>query len=139
MRGALGVKRIVLGETSSTVPVTSPAGPFNAIREPISVAAPSGSLKIEAKGNADRMTQEAEAYKAEVIALATGDAARFMSVYKEYTQAKSVTRKRIYLETMEGILSGMNKIILDDKAGSGVVPYLPLPEIQARRSGGDGQ
>lgn len=93
----------------------------------------------EAKGNADRMIQEAEAYKAEVIALATGDAARFLSVYKEYTQAKSVTRKRMYLETMEGILSGMNKIILDDKAGSGVVPYLPLPEIQARRSGGDGQ
>lgn len=93
----------------------------------------------EAKGNADRMRQEAEAYKAQVIALATGDAARFLSVYQEYVLAKSVTRKRMYLETMEEIFSGMNKIILDDAAGSGVVPYLPLPEIQARRSGGDGQ
>lgn len=56
-----------------------------------------------------------------------------MSVYNEYAQAKDVTRKRMYLETMEGILGGMNKIILDDQAGSGVVPYLPLPEINARR------
>lgn len=91
------------------------------------------SIIPEARGEAERLIQGAEAYKAEVIATSAGEAARFMSVYTEYAQAKDVTRKRIYLETMEGILAGMNKIILDDKAGSGVVPYLPLPEINARR------
>ncbi len=91
------------------------------------------SIIPEARGEAERLIQGAEAYKAEVIATSAGEAARFMSVYTEYAQAKDVTRKRIYLETMEGIMGGMNKIILDDRAGSGVVPYLPLPEINARR------
>ena len=81
------------------------------------------------------MNQEAEAYKAEVVARSEGDAARFIAVYNEYSKAKDVTRNRIYLETMEEILAGMNKLIIDNKSGSGVVPYLPLPELQ-KRSGG---
>ncbi len=89
-----------------------------------------------ARGEVEQMLQQAEAYKQEVVAHAEGDAARFMAVYKEYAQAKDVTRKRIYLETMETILGGMTKIIVDNEGGSGVVPYLPLPELK-KRSGGE--
>ena len=83
-----------------------------------------------ARGQAERMKQEAEGYKQEVVARAQGDAARFISVYGQYKQAQDVTRKRMYLETMEKIFAGTQKIILDSK--SGVVPYLPLPEIKKK-------
>ena len=84
--------------------------------------------------NEKRMLQEAEGYKQETVAKAEGDAARFLSVYREYALAKAVTSQRIYLETMEGVLKGMDKIIIDSRGStSGVVPYLPLPEIQKRR------
>ncbi len=88
----------------------------------------SNDILPRARGQATRIIQEAEAYKQEVVAKAEGDAARFISVYDQYKQAQDVTRKRIYLETMEKILAGTNKIILDSK--SGVVPYLPLPEVK---------
>lgn len=88
-----------------------------------------------ARGEAAKMLQEAEAYREQVIARADGEASRFLAVYEAYKQAKDVTRQRIYLETMEQILKGMNKIIVDDKAGTGVVPYLPLPEVQKKRGG----
>ena len=69
---------------------------------------------------------------------AQGEASRFTAVLSEYEKAPEVTRKRLYLETMEDVLSRVDKIILDDNAGGengqGVVPYLPLNEI--RRSGG---
>jgi len=93
------------------------------------------SIIPEARGNANRMIQEAEAYKEQVVNRAEGEAARFLSVYKEYALAKDVTLKRMYLETMESILAGMNKIIIDSSNSSGVIPYLPLPEINTRRSG----
>ena len=96
----------------------------------------SNDIIPRARGEAERMNQEAEAYKAEVVARSEGDAARFLAVYTEYAQAKDVTRQRIYLETMEEILGGMNKLIIDNKSGSGVVPYLPLPELQKRSGGG---
>lgn len=86
-----------------------------------------------ARGEAAKMLQEAEAYREQVIARAEGEASRFLAVFEAYAQAKDVTRQRIYLETMEEILKGMNKIIIDDEAGTGVVPYLPLPEVQKRR------
>lgn len=87
----------------------------------------------EARGQAQRTLANAEAYAASVVAKAEGEAQRFSSVYEEYRQSKSVTRKRIYLETMEDILSGMDKIILDGEAGSGVVPYLPLNEVGGKK------
>lgn len=87
----------------------------------------------EARGKANQILQEAEAYKEQIIAEAQGDAARFLSVYEEYKQARDVTKQRIYLETMETILKDMNKVIVDENAGTGVVPYMALPEI--RRSG----
>ena len=77
-----------------------------------------------ARGEAERILQDADGYKKEVVARAEGEAARFISVYTQYKQAEDVTRKRMYLETMEKILTGMNKMVLENK--SGAVPYLPL-------------
>ena len=96
------------------------------------------SIIPEARGNAVRIIQEAEAYKEQVIARATGEASRFLAVYQQYSLAKEVTRKRIYLETLEEIFSGMTKIIIDEGAGTGVVPYLPLPELRSRQKSGEG-
>jgi membrane protease subunit HflK len=81
------------------------------------------------------MLEEAEAYRQSTIARARGEADRFIQVYDEYKEAKDVTRRRIYLETMEEIMKDMNKIIIDGSGGSGVVPYLPLPEVNNRRGG----
>lgn len=89
----------------------------------------------KAEGEAERMIQAAEAYRAQTVARAEGEAARFLSVYNEYVQAKDVTKKRMYLETMEQILAGMDKIVLDSKAGSGVVPYLPLDQLNKKQGG----
>ncbi|MEO9899197.1 FtsH protease activity modulator HflK [Nisaea sp.] len=84
-----------------------------------------------ARGEAAQMIEEADAYRQEVTNRAIGDADRFNSIYKAYSAAKDVTQKRIYLETMEEVLGNVNKIIIDSAdGGSGVVPYLPLPEIQ---------
>jgi membrane protease subunit HflK len=90
-----------------------------------------------ARGEAAKLIEEAEAYKREVTARATGDANRFMNVYNSYKVSKDVTQRRIYLETMEEVLRNANKVIVDGDGkggGTGVVPYLPLPEIQKRRT-----
>ena len=63
-----------------------------------------------------------------MIAVADGASQRFLS--KEYKEAKDVTRRRIYLETMEKVMQNMNKVIIDSDNGSGVLPYLPLPELR---------
>jgi len=83
-----------------------------------------------ARGQAERMLQEAEAYKQEVVARAQGDAARFISVYNEYKLAKDVTRQRMYLDTMEEILHGMNKLVVDRGGAQAPLPYLPLSELK---------
>jgi membrane protease subunit HflK len=82
-----------------------------------------------ARGEAVRLEQEAEAYKQEVVARAQGDAQRFLSVYEAYKAAPEITRQRLYLETMEEVLRGTQKVIIDPTA-EGIVPYLPLPEIR---------
>jgi membrane protease subunit HflK len=88
-----------------------------------------------ARGEAVRLEQEAEAYKQEIVARAQGDTARFLSVYEAYKAAPEVTERRLYLETMEEVLKGTQKVIIDRGAegANGVVPYLPLPEL--RRQG----
>ena len=89
-----------------------------------------------ARGEAQQLLQGAEAYRQEVVNRAQGDANRFNSVYQAYRQSKDVTTTRIYLETLEGIFSNVNKVIIDSevgKAGAGVVPYLPLPEIKKKQ------
>ena len=83
-----------------------------------------------ARGSSVQLLQTAEAYRAQVVNTATGEASRFLSVYEEYAKAEEVTRKRLYIETMERVLAGVTKIIIDeDAAGTGVVPYLPLNEL----------
>jgi modulator of FtsH protease HflK len=84
-----------------------------------------------ARGDAVRIKQEAEAYRAEIIARSQGDADRFTSVYRAFKVAQDVTLQRLYIETMEEILKNSNKIIIDKAAQgqSGVLPYLPLPSL----------
>src|SRR5215204_4998785 len=89
----------------------------------------------EARGEAARIVQEAEAYRNRVIAEATGQASRFSQVYDEYRRAPEVIRQRIFLETMERVLGGTDKVLID-QSGQGVVPYLPLNELQPRRPQG---
>ncbi len=81
----------------------------------------------EARGAAARITEQAEAYKQQVVAEADGEAQRFMFVLNEYQNAPGVTRRRIYLETMQQIFGSMDKVILDTE--NGVAPYFPLPAI----------
>jgi modulator of FtsH protease HflK len=83
-----------------------------------------------AKGQAVQIQQAAEAYRSQTVAEATGQSARFTKIYDEYKKAPDVTRERMYLETMERVLGGSDKVIVDQGAGgTGVVPYLPLNEL----------
>ena len=86
----------------------------------------------EARGQSAQILEQAEGYRARVVNEAVGEASRFTSVLGEYVQAPEVTRKRIYLETLEGVLGDVDIIMMDDNsAGSqGVVPYLPLNEMR---------
>ena len=83
----------------------------------------------EARGNAASIVQQAQAYKQQVIAEADGEAKRFIAVFDEYKKAPDVTRRRMYIETMSGVLGSANKVIVDSDA-RGVVPYLPLPALK---------
>ena len=80
----------------------------------------------KARGHAQRIIEQAEAYKAERIKRAEGDADRFLTVLKEYEKAKDVTRKRLYLETMERILPGIRKFVIDPETGGNLLQFLPL-------------
>ncbi len=87
----------------------------------------------EARGEASKIVEDAKGYKARVVAESEGEAERFSKVYEEYAKAKDVTRKRLFLETLEDVLSKSNKVIIEGgESGTGVVPYLPLPEVQKR-------
>jgi membrane protease subunit HflK len=89
----------------------------------------------EARGQAARAVQQAEAYREQSVADASGQAARFTQVYEEYRKAPEIIRERIFLETMERVFGGMDKIIIDQNnqgQGGGIVPYLPLNELQRR-------
>jgi membrane protease subunit HflK len=87
----------------------------------------------ESRGRVAQITQAAEAYREQTVAEATGQTSRFTKVLDEYSKAPAVTRQRMYLETMERLFGGTEKIILDaGTGGSGVVPYLPLNELMRR-------
>ena len=93
-----------------------------------------------ARGEAAQILEQAEAYRADVINTAEGESSRFISVWQEYVNAPEVTRRRMYLETMERVLGDIDMIILDGvmgngdgAAGNGVLPFLPLNEL--RRGG----
>ena len=87
----------------------------------------------EARGRVAQITQAAEAYREQTVAEATGQASRFLKIYDQYKIAPEVTRQRMYLETMERLFGGTDKIIVDtskNAGGSGAVPYLPLNELR---------
>lgn len=85
----------------------------------------------EARGEASRIIQAAEGYRESTVNQARGQSDRFTQIYTEYAQAPEITRQRMFLETMERLYGGMDKIIIDPSAsGSGVVPYLPLDQLQ---------
>jgi membrane protease subunit HflK len=90
----------------------------------------------EARGKVAQITQAAEAYRQQTVAEATGQTSRFLKIYEQYKKAPDVTRQRMYLETMEKVLGGADKIILDSggRDGSSVVPYLPLTELSKPRT-----
>jgi membrane protease subunit HflK len=90
-----------------------------------------------ARGSAARLLQEAQAYKASVTARAEGDARRFTSIVTEYAKAPTVTRDRMYLETMEQVLSNTTKIFVDQKAGNNLL-YLPLDRLIQQSGAGAG-
>ncbi len=83
----------------------------------------------EARGEAAQVLEQAEGYRAQVVNEAQGEASRFLAVLAEYEKAPEVTRKRLYLETMERVFGGVDMILLDEQSGQGAVPYLPLNEV----------
>jgi modulator of FtsH protease HflK len=91
----------------------------------------------EAWGDAEQILQGARGYREQSVAEATGQSARFLMIYEEYKKAPEVTRKRMYLETMERIMSGTDKIIVDTKSGQGVIPYLSLRPLGKRKEDGN--
>ncbi len=95
----------------------------------------SNDIVPRARGEAAKLVAEAEAYQAEVVNRATGDASRFDQIFQAYLKDKDVTKERIYIETVEEIFSNVDKIIIDSDAGNGVVPYLPLKELNKSTGG----
>ena len=89
------------------------------------------SVVPEARGEAEQMLRQAEAYSERLTIEAEGEATRFLQVWRAYRSAPSITRRRMYLETLGGIFEKSNIIIVDRNA-NGVVPFLPLPEVQKR-------
>jgi modulator of FtsH protease HflK len=84
-----------------------------------------------AKGEADRILAAAQGYRDQTVAEATGQAGRFLKIYEEYKKAPDITRQRMFLEMQERVLSGADKIILDNRGGNqGVLPFLPLDQLQ---------
>jgi membrane protease subunit HflK len=93
------------------------------------------SIVPEARGQAEQITRAAEAYRERLMKEAEGEAKRFTSVYEAYRTAPDVTRRRMYLEALGEVIGSAQKVIIDQKSGadaSGVIPYLPLPELQKR-------
>jgi membrane protease subunit HflK len=94
-------------------------------------------LVPEARGEAARVLQEAEAYKAKVVAEATGEAERFNKILIEYQKAPNITKKRLYIETMEDVLADSSKVLIDQHSGNGnSLMYLPIDKIIENNSKG---
>ncbi len=93
----------------------------------------SNAIIPQARGEAARIEAEASAYKESVIARAEGDASRFVQLMKEYQKAPRVTRERLYLETIEGVLSNTSKVMMDSKNSNSMM-YLPLDKLIRERS-----
>ncbi|PAJ72490.1 FtsH protease activity modulator HflK [Pseudoalteromonas sp. NBT06-2] len=92
-------------------------------------------IEPQARGQVTRMTQEAEGYKERITLEAEGEVARFNKLLPEYQMAKDVTRQRLYIETMEGVLNNTSKVLVDVKGGNNIM-YLPLDKIMQNSQGG---
>jgi len=92
------------------------------------------SVIPEARGQAARVVQEAQGYKASTVALAEGEAQRFLLLLAEYQKAPEITRKRLYLQTMENVFGRSRKVLLDADS-SGNVLYLPLDQLSSGKTG----
>ncbi|MBN1979897.1 MAG: hypothetical protein JW795_00080, partial [Chitinivibrionales bacterium] len=80
----------------------------------------------KARGEADRSIEEAKGYALERVNQAKGQAAKFTSIFQEYSKAKEVTRQRIYLETMNDVMQKVGKKLITDEKTSGILPMLQL-------------
>jgi membrane protease subunit HflK len=92
----------------------------------------------QAEGKAARAVQEAEAYRSQIVQQATGDAAKFNQLVAAYERAPAVTRERLYIETIESVLKGSRKVIIDSKSGNNNMLYLPLDKLIERSRDADG-
>lgn len=110
---------------------TAPEAVIEAFNDVDRARADAESRTNEARGEAARTIQEAEAYKERVVREASGEAERFNLIYNQYRLNPRVTRERLYLETMERVYGGADKIIIDGRTG--VQPYLPLDQLKTRR------
>jgi membrane protease subunit HflK len=90
----------------------------------------SNDIVPKARGEAAQLINQSEGYREAEIARAEGAAQRFVAVYEEYAKAPDVTRRRLYIEAMEAVLPGVNKVIIEADAGQPVVPYLPLDRLR---------
>jgi modulator of FtsH protease HflK len=111
---------------------TAPEPVIEAFNDVDRARAEAESRVNEAGGAAAQMTQQAEAYRAQVVAEAGGEAERFNLIYDQYRKNPRVTRERLYLETMERVYGGADKIIIDQRTGT--TPYLPLDQLRNRQN-----
>jgi membrane protease subunit HflK len=88
----------------------------------------------DAEGQATQLVRQSEAYKQETVANAQGDAQRFLSIYEQYKLSPDITERRLYLETMERVMGGMNKVLVTGDGKSGTIPYLPLDQLLKNRA-----
>jgi membrane protease subunit HflK len=142
----IGIERIQLQLTSPPPPVIDAFNDVQRARqdkERLQNEAEAYQNRIvpTARGEAASVIQEATAYKQRVIKEAQGEGARFTEIYQSYLAAPDVTRRRLYIETLRDVLSGANKVIIDEgaKGSQGVVPYLPLNELNRSRTSDGGQ
>jgi membrane protease subunit HflK len=131
----IGIQQVQLQKVDNPGPVIDAARDVQAARSDADRAqneAQTYANRVvpEARGKAAQITQAAEAYREQTVQEATGQTARFRKILDEYEKAPDVTRQRMYLETMERVLGGTDKIILDAQGNNNsVVPYLPLPQL----------
>ncbi len=123
--------------------VSAPAEVIDAFNEVIRARADRERIRNEAeayrndiipraRGEAERLIQEASAYREQIVAQAQGQAARFTAVLQAYLASPEITADRLYIETMQAVLSGSRKFIMDGESSSGVLPYLPLDALSGR-------
>lgn len=126
-QSGIKIVRVQLQKASAPEPV------IDAFNDVDRARADAESSVNAARGEAAKMVQAAEAYKERVVREASGEAERFNLIYEQYRRNPRVMRERLYLETMERVYGGADKIIIDGR--SGVAPYLPLDQLRNRQQG----